>query len=141
MKRCMPLIAALLVILCLAGCAPGGYLNSTDGEIHVSLPEETTPEKPVFTEEQQALLGEWKLISITERNDIKTYTDASYTFEQDGRCTARMNGTVDKGSFYFKDDSLFIWGNLVTYTIEGDTLTITDAGNKVHLLTKVVPVE
>ncbi len=138
MKHLACILLCLLVCLSFVGCAPGGYLNSTDGDITVSLPEISDPALPEFTEEQKLILGEWKLVSITENDSVQTFDDSHYTFAETGKLTAIIEGTKDSGSFVFKEDVLYLWGNPVVYRIENDTLTISTLDNKVHLLTKVV---
>lgn len=138
MKRLACILLCLLTIFSLVGCAPGGYLNSTDGDITVSLPDKQEATLPEFTEEQKLLLGKWELVSITQNGQTTTYTDSSYTFTEAGKCLAVVSGVNDDGSFSFTDGALYIWGKPVAYTIENDVLTITDADNKVHLLNKAV---
>lgn len=141
MKRITAILLCLILCLALAACAPEGYLNSTDGDITVSLPEVTTPQMPEFTDEQKLILGKWNLISITTGGAVTNYTDSYYIFEETGKFTAVLNGTSDTDSFSFSDSALIIGGDAVTYTIENNTLTITTSLNKVHLLTKAEDTE
>lgn len=138
MKRLVCILLCVVFCFSLAACSPGGYLNSTDGDITVSLPEKADPNLPEFTDEQKLLLGKWDLVSITEGEKVTTYTNSSYTFTETGKCLAVVGEAKDDGSFKFDGDTLHIWGKPVVYKIENDTLTITDANNKIHLLTKAV---
>lgn len=136
MKRLTCLLLCLIFCFSLVGCAPGGYLNSTEGDITVSLPERTDPRLPEFTEEQKLILGRWTLTSLTIDGTEQVFENSHYTFSETGRLTAVISGRKDDGSFYFKDDVLYLWNKPVEYKIEGSTLTITDRSNKIHLLTK-----
>lgn len=135
MKRLVCILLCLITCLSLAACSPGGYLNSTDGDITVSLPEPKDPTLPEFTEEQKLILGKWTLVSITEGETVITPADSYYNFANTGTCTVVLDGEKATGSFKFNDGSLYIDGEKVTYVIEDDTLTITTP-TKVHLLTK-----
>ncbi len=136
MKRLIPVFICIILCFVLGGCAPGGYLNSTDGEITVSMPEVKDPALPEFTEEQKLILGKWDLVSITVDGTPTTYENSYYHFAETGTCTVLISGTKTDGGFKFLENSLYIDGKKVTYTIENDTLTITDEGGKIHLLTK-----
>ena len=136
MKRLFSFLLCILLVLSLSACAPSGYLNSTDGDLNISLPERQD-NSPEFTDEQRLIIGQWKLISITNASGTVEHTDSSYTFTEKGKCIVNMKGVKTDGGFYFKDDLLYIDKAPVTYKIENDTLTITTAAGAVHILEKI----
>lgn len=137
MKRLFGILLCLIFVFSLSACAPGGYLNSTDGGITVSLPEKTD-NNPQYSEEQKLILGKWNVVSITNAGSVTTYTDSYYHFSENGKCTVMLNGNKNDGGFSFNEQGLLVIdGSPVTYTIDGDTLTITTASGAIHLLQKV----
>jgi len=139
MKRILLILTVLALLVTLAGCAPSGYLNSTDGDITVSLPEFTYDDEFVLPEEGKALIGKWNLDSITINGAEQTYENSYYIFYEDGNVTLKVGDQKDtKQKFKFEENVLYIAGSPVTFVIENDTLTITTAGeNKIHKLTKM----
>ena len=138
MKRIISALLILLLIFAVTGCAPSGYLNSTDGDITVSLPETINTDEFVLPEEAMVLIGKWNLDSITDGENKQTFENSYYTFYDDGNLTLVISGQKDaKQKFKFKENELYIANKPVTYTVENDTLTITTGENKIHKLTKI----
>lgn len=138
MKRIISALLILLLIFAVTGCAPSGYLNSTNGDITVSLPETINTDEFVLPEEAMVLIGKWNLDSITDGENKQTFENSYYTFYDDGNLTLVISGQKDaKQKFKFKENELYIANKPVTYTVENDTLTITTGENKIHKLTKI----
>lgn len=139
MKRIISAFIILALIFTLAGCAPSGYINATDGDITVSLPEGVNESKFVIPEEAKILLGKWNLESISDGENEETFENSYYIFYDDGNVTLRVGEQQDtKQKFRFEENTLYIAGKPVTYTVENDTLTITTGENKIHKLTKMI---
>ncbi len=140
MKHILSVLIIFALIFTVTGCAPSGYLNSTDGDITVSLPE-FSYEKGEFVipEEAKVLLGKWNLDSITDNGTEQTYENSYYIFYDDGNVTLKVGDQKDaKQNFRFEENVLYIADNPVTYTVENDILTITTSENKIHKLTKII---
>ena len=138
MKRIISALLIFSLIFAVTGCAPSGYLNSTDGDITVSLPETINTDEFVLPEEAMVLIGKWNLDSITDGENKQTFENSYYTFYDDGNLTLVISGQKDaKQKFKFKENELYIANKPVTYTVENDTLTITTGENKIHKLTKI----
>ncbi len=138
MKRIISVLIILSLIFTVTGCAPSGYLKSTDGDITVTLPENVTSEEFVLPEEAKVLIGKWNLVSITNGENAQTYENSYYKFYDDGNLTLVISGQKDaKQKFKFIENELYIANKPVTYKVENDTLTINTGEGKIHKLTKI----
>ncbi len=142
MKRLFAILLTLSLIFCLAGCAPGGYLHSTEGDLTVTLPE-PEPEKPIeLNDSGRALIGEWELISLVQNGVDSPINGGTYVFSEYGILDIAIgytDGTVrsEKYPFSCVGEDIYISGDRVILTFEEDMLTIT-SNSEVHLLQKIV---
>lgn len=139
MKRIFLILTVLALFVTLAGCAPSGYINATDGEITVSLPDTVNSDTQfIIPEEAKGLIGKWNLDSITENGVETSYENSYYIFYDDGNVTLKVGNQKDaKQKFEFKDNLLYIAEKPITFVIAEDTLTLTTAENKIHKLTRM----
>lgn len=137
MRHIICILFIIAVLFTVSGCAPSGYINATDGDITVSLPEKTDENNFIMPEEAKVLLGKWNLDSITVDGNEVFYENSYYIFYDDGNVTMKVSEQKDGKKFEFKENVLYIANNPVTYTVENDTLTITTQENKTHKLTKI----
>lgn len=139
MKRIFLIFTVLALFITLVGCAPSGYINSTDGDITVSLPVFSYDnDEFVLPEEGKVLIGKWNLDSITVNDTEQTYENSYYIFYDDGNVTLKVGDQKDtKQKFKFEENVLYIADRPVTYSVENDILTITTNDNKIHKLTKM----
>jgi hypothetical protein len=138
MKRIFLIFTVLALFITLVGCAPSGYIKSTDGDITVSLPEFNNDDEFVLPEEGKVLIGKWNLDSITINDTEQTYENSYYIFYDNGSVTLKVGDQEDtKQKFKFEENVLYISDSPVTFVAENDILTITTADNKIHKLTKM----
>lgn len=137
MKRLFAFLLSVSLIFCLAACAPGGYLNSTEGDLTITLPEEEEAKPIELNEPGEALIGKWELISLTTNGVEAEYGSGNYTFSEYGYLDIVIDSQNDRLSFSCRDDDVLIDGNLVEIITEGELVSIKTSNNLVHVLKKI----
>ena len=140
MKRILTLFVSFVIIFCLCACRQEPHhLADDNSSLEITLPQKNESEVTV-NPDAQLLIGKWDLVSTIDSTGTKMYEKSYYEFRESGKIKVKLNKQEEISRYTVSGSIITIKTGSASYdlsfTVEGDTLTLTTAKGTKHNLVR-----